>query len=276
MYEDSELDSSLASLGLKTTQKEFQPDFIIIGAQKCGTTSLYQYLIQHPQIVPAAQKEVHFFDLNFDKGVDWYKAQFPAFDKCVSQGNSITGEASPYYIFHPLVPQRVYQLFPQVKLIVLLRNPVARTISHYYHEVRLGYEHLSLSDAIAQESIRLQGEIEKMHQSETYYSFNHQHYTYLSRGIYIDQLIPWMNLFPKEQFFILKSQDLYTKPNIIFEQVLEFLNLPKYQLSEYGKYNASDSPYPQIGKEIYDRLTAYFLPHNRRLEEFLGINFEWQ
>ncbi|HEY9295730.1 MAG TPA: sulfotransferase domain-containing protein, partial [Phormidium sp.] len=166
---------------------ECQPDFIIIGAQKCGTTSLYEYLIQHPQILAASKKEVHFFDLNFAKGVDWYRQQF----KPVSQ-KSITGEASPYYIFHPLVPQRIYQLFPQVKLIVLLRNPVERAISHYYHEVRLGFEDLGLEDAIAQEPARLEGETAKILADETYYSYNHQHYTYLSRGVYVEQLNNWM------------------------------------------------------------------------------------
>jgi hypothetical protein len=245
-----------------------EPDFIIIGAQKCGTTSLYEYLMQHPQIVAASQKEVHFFDLNFAKGVDWYRQQFQP----VSE-NSITGEASPYYIFHPLVPQRIYELFPQVKLIVLLRNPVERAISHYYHEVRLGCEELGLEDAIAQESARLEGETAKMLADETYYSYNHQHYTYLSRGIYIEQLKNWMQFFPKEQFLVLPSEELYTKPNIVLNQVLEFLKLPNYQLSQYGKYNLGE--YPAVTPEIRQQLQEYFQQYNQQLEEYLGVKFNW-
>jgi Sulfotransferase domain len=202
-------------------------DFLIIGAQKCGTTSLYNYLVQHPQIVPALQKEVHFFDFNFDKGLDWYFGQFPNYNPA---DNLITGEASPYYIFHPLVAKRVHQLFPKVKLIVLLRNPVERAISHYYHEVRLGCEPLCLEEAIASEPIRLQGETEKLIADGTYYSFNHQHYTYLSRGIYVDQLQSWFNLFPREQFLILKSEDLYANPAQVLNKVLEFLEVSPYQL----------------------------------------------
>ncbi|WP_413275998.1 sulfotransferase family protein [Floridanema evergladense] len=245
-----------------------QPNFIIIGAQKCGTTSLYQYLIEHPQIVPGSQKEVHFFDLNFAKGLDWYRQQF----KPLSQG-LITGEASPYYIFHPLVAQRVYELFPQVKLIALLRNPVERAISHYYHEVRLGFEKLGLEDAIAQESARLKGETAKMVADETYYSYNHQHYTYLSRGIYVEQLKHWMQFFPKEQFLVLPSEKLYNQPNTTLNQVLEFLQLPSYQLTKYDKYNSGE--YPAVTQEIRQQLQAYFQPYNQQLEEFLGGKFDW-
>ncbi|MFM6205694.1 sulfotransferase domain-containing protein, partial [Planktothrix sp.] len=132
------------------------PHFIIIGVQKGGTNSLYHYLCKHPQIVAATQKEIHFFTLNYEQGLNWYQSQFPP----EADGKQIlTGEGSPYYLFHPLVPQRLYESFPNTRLIVLLRNPVDRAISHYYWEVKLGYEPLSLEEAIAQEPERLQGEV---------------------------------------------------------------------------------------------------------------------
>lgn len=272
---------------MKIYRKERQPDYLIIGAQRCGTTSLYSYLAQHPQIVPAEKKEVHFFDLNFHQGVDWYREKFPNIAKCVSQetatatreaGNKyisgfISGEASPYYLFHPFVPQRVHQLFPEIKLIVLLRNPVERTISHYYHEVRLGWESLSFEDAIAQEDFRLKGESEKMFSNERYYSFNHQHYTYLSRGIYINQIATWMSLFPKEQFLIIKSEDFYTQPDLIFNEACEFLNLPSFQIPKYEKINAGD--YLPVSETMQSQLKEYFQPYNQKLEEFLGRKFDW-
>lgn len=242
-----------------------QPDFIIIGGQKCGTTSLYNYLIQHPEIVAAATKEVHFFDLQFDKGVEWYEAQFPE--------NGITGEASPYYIFHPLVPQRIYQLYPNVKLIALLRDPVARTISHYFHEVRLGFEELSLESAIASETTRLQGETEKILADGTYYSFNHQHYTYRSRSIYLDQLKHWQKYFPSEQLLILESEEFYKNPATTVNQVFEFLQLPPYQLAQYSIYNMGD--YPQVSETILHQLVDSFQPHNQQLAAYLGREFNW-
>jgi hypothetical protein len=244
------------------------PDFLIIGAQKCGTTSLYQYLSQHPQIRPAAQKEVHFFNFFFSKGVDWYLEQFP--NRTAGAG-WLTGESSPYYIFHPLVAQRVWRLFPEVKLIVLLREPVARAWSHYHHEVRLGYEKLCFEDAIALEPERLQGETEKILTDETYYSFNHQHCTYLSRGKYAEQLLRWMELFPKKQFLILKSEEFYANPAESVKPVFEFLGLPDCRLAEYRKYNAGE--YPPICDSTQRYLREYFQPHNQRLEDYFGIKF---
>ena len=261
----------LASL----TDNPMQPDFLIIGAQKAGTTSLYAYLTQHPQILSAKEKEVHFFDLNFDRGTAWYESQFEIASSAQNLNHrSISGEATPYYLFHPCVPQRVYNYLPQVKLIVLLRNPMVRAISHYHHEVRLGFEQLSIEQAIEQESTRLQGEVEKLLSDDNYYSYNHQHYSYLSRGIYIEQLKVWMSLFPKEQFLILSAEDLYSNPAAIFKQVLEFLNLPDYELKDYGKYNAGTEKNPS-NHDLEQQLTNFFQPYNQQLNDFLGLDFNW-
>ncbi|MEG4987779.1 sulfotransferase domain-containing protein [Microcoleus sp. BR0-C5] len=253
---------------MKQTPKP--PDFIIIGAQKGGTTSLYSYLTEHPQIAHATQKEVHYFDLNFDKSPDWYYAQFPLPKHSPKR---ITGEASPYYIFHPHVPQRIHDLCPKVKIIALLRNPVDRAISHYYHYIRIKYETLSLEDAIAAESERLKGEMEKLLANPKYYSYEHQHHSYLNRGIYADQLPAWMKLFPKSQISIIKSEDLYSNPAKILNTVLEFLDLPPHQLKTYGKLNSSE--YPPISETVYDQLRAYFRSHNQRLAELCDRDFGW-
>jgi Sulfotransferase domain len=247
------------------------PNFIIIGAQKGGTTSLYVYLTQHPQIAPATQKEIHYFDLQFDKGAEWYYAQFPTLEE---RGSKLTGESSPYYIFCPHVPQRIYDLCPDVKLIVLLRNPVDRAISHYYHyKLRIDHESLSFEEAIAREPERLKGELEKLLADPSYYSFEYQHHSYLARGIYADQLPAWFKLFPKSQILILKSEDLYANPCETYNTVLEFLNLPPHQLGAYEKYNATE--YPRISETVYQQLKAYFKPHNQRLAEMLDRDFGW-
>ncbi|HEY9809286.1 MAG TPA: sulfotransferase [Halomicronema sp.] len=243
------------------------PDFLIIGAQKSGTTSLYNYLIQHPQILPASQKEIHYFDLNYNQGINWYKAQFP---QKISQ-NIITGESSPYYLFHPCVPQRVHEHFPQIKLIILLREPVARTWSHYHHEVRLKFEKLSFEEAIANETERLKGETEKLLADDNYYSFNHQHYSYLARGIYHQQIKKWQQYFPKNQILILKSEDFYNNPEKILNQTLEFLQLDPHPIKNYSKYNAGE--YPEISETTKQYLINYFQPHNQKLSQDLGITF---
>lgn len=255
-------------LTMKSTLKI--PDFIIIGVQKGGTTSLYNYLSQHPQIAPATTKEIHYFDFNFDKSTDWYCSHFPT----PAEGEYLlTGEASPYYIFHPQVPQRIYDLFPQVKIIALLRNPVERAISHYYYYIKVKYESLSFEEAIAREPERLKGELEKLLADPTYYSYEHQHHAYLQRGIYADQLPAWLKLFPKEQILILKSEDLYANPCENYNKVLNFLNLPAHQLEIYEKYNATE--YPRVSETVYQQLKTFFRSHNQRLAEMLDRDFGW-
>src|SRR5581483_7937596 len=222
--------SSVSFYRTITSSIRLLPDFIIIGAQRGGTTSLYAYLSQHPQIAPAVTKEVHFFDNNFEKGIGWYRTQFPfliekSIAKNIGKQNFITGEASPYYLFHPHVPERVAKVVPGAKLIVLLRNPVDRAYSHYYHEVELGHEKLSFEEALAQEEARTHEECARIVADQHYRSYNHQHYTYLSRGIYANQVQRWLNLFPREQLLVIKSEDFYADPDGIFQQTLAFLDV---------------------------------------------------
>lgn len=151
------------------------PDFLIIGAQKGGTTSLYTYLCQHPRVVGASRIEVHFFDLAYDKGWWWYRSHFPV--HVFRRGERIvTGEASPYYIFHPLVPERVRKDLPNVKLVAILRNPVDRAYSHYQHVRRNGREPLSFEEAIEREPPRTEGEAEIISSDDEYQSSAHRRY----------------------------------------------------------------------------------------------------
>ena len=265
-----------------TNPLRMMPDFMIIGAMRGGTTSLYSYLTAHPNISPAHMKEVHFFDVYFHKGLHWYRAQFPStvqkyYAEHIQKQTFITGEASPYYLFHPHAPRRIAQLLPQVKLVVLLRNPVSRAYSHYYHEVAGGHEKLTFEEAIDHEEERIGQEMEKLAKNEQYVSYNHRHYSYLARGIYVDQLRVWMDLFPKEQFLILKSEDFYTDPAMGLKQVLQFVDVPamglKEQKEEYEQLNTTKPP--KMDAATRKRLHAYFEPHNARLYEYLKQDFNW-
>ena len=152
------------------------PDFIVIGCQKCATTSLYDYLIQHPNISSATEKEIHFFDSNYNVGITWYRSFFPTvFSKQFSKLRKekfVTGEASPMYIFNPIVSKRILSILPNVKLIAILRNPIDRAYSHYNMQVKNGYETLSFEEAIKNEEKRIMGEREKEEQDENYVGIN--------------------------------------------------------------------------------------------------------
>ena len=143
------------------------PDFVIIGAQKSGTTSLYDFVVRHPDIAPAAKKEMHYFSRRYGLGELWYRSNFPTnlsrrnFYKKTNQ-RRLSGEASPTYIFYPAVPSRMKKILPDVKLIVLLRNPVDRAYSQYHHTMRANKETLPFEKAIEAEEERCAGERERL------------------------------------------------------------------------------------------------------------------
>ena len=255
------------------SKKGALPDFIIIGAQRCGTSFLYDRLCEHPYVERAATKEVHYFDRKFDKGTDWYKSCFPP--PAQKEGRRvITGEASPYYLYYPHAAGRAAKVVPQAKLIALLRNPVDRAYSNYQLQTRLGREPLSFEEAIEAEEDRLRGEEDRMLADESYVSVNHQRFSYLSRGIYVDQLQEWHKFFKKEQVLILKSEDFFSYTLDTLKLISDFLNLPDWwDPRSLEPHRQND--YAHMNPVTRERLTSYFEPHNRRLYTYLGIDFGW-
>ena len=255
------------------------PDFIIIGAQKAGTTFLYHLLSQHPNVEPATKKEVHYFDTGFGKGVDWYRSHFPQTEETAGEREEtagervLTGEASPYYLYHPHAARRVAETVPGARLIVLLRDPVERAHSDYQHKAREGRDRLGFKGAIEIEEERLWGEREKMLEDESYQSPEYRRFSYLSRGVYVDQLKDWHGFFDREQLLVLKSEDLFKDLPGTFSRVLEFLGLPGWQPEVSDVRNEGD--YEPLDPALRRQLEEYFEPHNRRLYEYLGVDFGW-
>jgi hypothetical protein len=277
---DKEGYDSARLLRIASSPIRLLPDFLIIGTQKGGTTSLYNYLSQHPCIMSASKKEISFFAKRFIKDLNWYRSHFPSVIDTMwvkmRQGYTVmSGDASVDYLDYPHVPRRVFETLPQVKLIVLLRNPVDRAYSHYYHTAkRREVETLSFAMAIEAEADRLKGEIEKMVADESYYSEIYRDYGYLVRGIYVNQLKPWLDLFPREQMLILSSEDFFCNPATTVNQVFEFLNLPPWNLQDYQTYNRGRYHYP-MAPDTRRKLDDYFAPYNQRLYEYLNMNFDW-
>jgi hypothetical protein len=264
----------------RTSSVRVLPDFLIIGAQKGGTSSLYNYLTAHPAVIRAATKEVHYFDLNYARGVGWYRSHFPTRRRLAQVGESAgvaaqTGEASPYYLFHPQVPERVFALLPDVRLIVLLRDPVERALSHHNHARADGYETLGVADAFAAEPRRLAGEAERLAGRDPgAVGFCHQHHSYLSRGRYAEQLERWFALFPRDQLMIADSRELFEDAAGLTSRAFAFLGLPEHALPRYDVAGAR--PHTDVDPELRARLCAYFDPHNHHLYELLEEDFGWQ
>jgi len=256
-----------------TTSFRASPDFLVVGTQKGGTTSLFKYLIQHSQVLSSFRKEVKFFDSNFFRGYSWYRAHFPLKSK-LRAAHAITGEASPYYMYHPTAPERIKSALPSVKIIAILRNPVERAYSHYQHMVRVGREDLSFEQAIAKESERISGEAEKIAADPTYPQYRHIQYSYLERGRYVEQVQKLYGLFPRENILILKSEDLYGQPADVMKTAFGFLGLAPNENGNYKVFKQGDYK-DDMDPVIRRKLVEYFRPYNQRLYDFLDMKFDW-
>lgn len=296
-----------------TSQVRMMPDFLVIGVHRGGTSAFYYHLTEHPDIAAATTKEINYFDKNFHKGVWWYRTHFPAvahkrYMEMKSGRHLLTGEASPHYVLHPNVPERVARIVPHAKLIALLRNPVDRAYSHYRRYIHLGWEALPFDEVSANEEQRLRtacasgaavGDDPRDVVGRS---------SYLARGIYADQLRRWLCLFPREQLLVLRSEDFYANPAQSLKQTLAFLGVPPDGLPEKDDYDhydgyaspvddqsgmpreeahedkPSDKPSDKRPEErderrmdpaIRERLSAFFAPHNHRLYELLGRDMGW-
>jgi len=254
------------------------PDFVILGGMKCGTTSLYAALGQHPQVVLAQMKETHYFDHNYIHGPRWYRAVFPLrpyllAKKLFCGGPVLTGEATPYYLFHPHVPGRLHAALPHVKLIALLRDPVARAYSHFRHNQRFQLEPLSFEDALAAEAERLRCDRACIARNELHLSENYWKYSYLARGIYADQVAAYFALFPRHQLLTIRSEDYFADPAQTLRQVFEFLGLDNELPPGFSvRTKTPGQPAPTATAA---RLYHHFAPHNARLYELLGTDLGW-
>jgi hypothetical protein len=190
---------------------------------------LQRLLEQHPDLFLPKQKELHYFSIHHGRGEAWYRQQFA--DAAPQQR---CGEITPYYVFHPQAPQRIYTLLPQAKLILLLRDPVERALSQFAHSRRLGLEPLELEEALAAETERLRGADVALTASKGHHR-SHQEHSYLARSRYELQLERWLRLFPREQLFLRRSEDLFEQPHQLWSDLLAFLDLPVVPLPLQGR-----------------------------------------
>jgi hypothetical protein len=255
-----------------TAKQRVLPNYLIIGVQKGGTTMVDHYLRKHPDVLGGLKKEISYFDLNYQRGLAWYRSHFPK--KSKMGPGMVTGEASPYYIFFPLSPQRVHQQLPGVKIIIILRNPIDRAYSHYHHSCRQGRETRSFEDAFHGEQEMISNEEEKILADPNTPLYNHRHFSYFSRGLYFRQLERWLALFDRDQFLILNSDQLFNNSEETYHQVTRFLNISDWTPVNFGKKNPGS--YQPMKAETRQYLANYYHQPNQRLYEMLGADFGWE
>jgi hypothetical protein len=244
------------------------PDYLIIGSSRSGTTSLFEYLMNHPNVEYPTTKQVHYFDKYSHFGKNWYKMHFP-----LKWKKGISGDATPYYFNSPNASKKVHELMPFVKIIIMCRNPVDRAYSQYYLEHNGKNETLSFEEAIEKEDDRIKDEYNKMELNPNIHNQKYYTYSYLDSGKYEKHLKKWLEYFPISQFMFIKSEDFYEYPSKVFLEIQKFLNISKYDLPEYKIFRAEK--YPNMKPETRKKLEDYFKPHNEKFFKLIGKNFDW-
>jgi len=274
---------ALRAFGVATAAVRPLPDFLIIGSKRGGTTSVHAYLQGHPAVLslfPSAQKikGTYFFDENWYRGERWYRSHFPT-----SASRSIarrrlgvtprSGEASPYYLFHPLAAERAASLFPSARIVVLLRDPVERAYSHYKERRANDTEALSFAEAIDAEEWRIAGEEERIISEPGYISIPHRHQTYLAQGRYATPIRRWMTAFPHGQVLVRPAEALYQDTQSTYDAICDHLGLPHHRLVDPHVHEAH--PSDALGAVMRRRLRAMVADDIAQLEAYLGTSMGW-
>ena len=252
------------------------PDMIIVGAQKCGTTSLTAFLAQHPEVRSSFFKEVHYFDdgvnasrNSYEKGENWYRAHFPLRERSASP--PVVFEATPMYLFHPFAAERIQKLLPTAKIVIIVRNPTDRAISHYRHSKQRGHESLPILDALQAEEGRIGAALDK----QEFRNDDVRHFSYKARGLYADQIRRYQALFPSDNLSIISSDDLFDAPHETLGKLFGFLGVrPDITIRDTDPRNVSAATGEDL-QEVRDYLDSYFHDPNLALYSLLGRDFGW-
>ncbi len=235
------------------------PTFLIIGAMRSGTTALTRYLRVHPQVFMPRKKELHFFDLNFDRGLDWYAAWFADAD-----GAQAIGEASPTYMYFESAVVRMAEVLPDARLIAILRNPVDRAYSHYWWNRARGQEPLGFADAIAAEPERLaSGDFPARRRG-----------SYLDRGRFLRQLQRVCDHYQRGAILVLVLEELRARPGETYSGLCRFLDIEdSFAPAQLGEPAAGSARFrsPAL-KRVARRLGR---PVRARVRRFNIVRFEY-
>jgi len=270
-------------------RERLTPSFLIIGAMKAGTTSLFRYLCDHPMIFSPVVKEIHYFNFNWSRPPGWYGAHFPA-----ARGRpegALTGEASPGYLVHPRAPRRARERLPDARIIVLLRDPVRRALSQYFHGRRLGLESRPVDEALfAPEShtsfnltpeqegdwfAALNGGPRRRAKAATLIARCPMHQAYITQSRYAEHLPAWLEAFDRDRILTLRAEDLFDDPGGELDKTLQFLGLDAVERTDLPAHNVGKYP-ESVSAEVIARLKEEFAEPNLHLFELIGKDLRWE
>ena len=268
--------ASLLGWGMGTARWRASPDFLVVGAQRAGTTTLYRLLSEHPEVVrPAVWKGIGYFDVHYARGLRWYLGHFPLRRR--TRGGEgpakLTFESSGYYLFHPLAPERIARDLPRVRVVVSVRDPVQRSYSAYRHEHARGFETESFERALELEPERLAGEAARFAADPLHRSFSHRHHAYLGRSQYSEQIQRYVDALGANRVHVFDADRFFTEPAEEFATLQEWLGLTVRPVPFLERLNAR--PGPPLDTALEARLRAHFAPYDAALERLMGRRPSW-
>jgi hypothetical protein len=252
------------------------PDFLVVGAQRCGTTTLYRLLADHPSVVrPLFSKGTGYFDVNYRHSWAWYRGHFPVASVAALRApRPVTFESSGYYMYHPLAAGRIAADLPAARLVVLVRDPVERAYSAHRHELLRGFETEPFERALELEPERLAGEEERLRADPTYESFSHRHHSYVARGRYAGQVERLREAVGADRVLVVDANRFFDDSHAVFAEIQEWLGLPVWQPAHVGVSNARPrDPMPPALRRV---LGTEFEASDRALVPLLGAVPSWR
>jgi hypothetical protein len=274
---------ALHAYGHATAHWRAHPDFLVIGAKRGGTTSLWKYLTEHPDVLPMFPraeklKGLYYFDEGFTRGDTWYRSHFPAAWHRARIARrtgrpTVVGEATPYYLYHPLAPGWARTVMPDAAILVALRDPVERAYSHYKERIRNQTEPLSFAEAVAAEPARIAGEAERIVAEPGYVSFAHRHQSYLDQGRYAPMLERWFAAYGRDRVLVEISEEMYRDPQAAYDRVTDHVGLTRHRLADTSAHNAE--PARGLDAAVRAHVAELLAPDIRATEELLGRELPW-
>lgn len=258
------------------------PDFVIIGCQRGGTSSLYRYLGLHPDVSPSLRKETEYFTAKFSEGEAWYRAHFPLALRhrlaAVLGKRRLTFEATPDYLLDPRAAERCHALLPDARIVVMLREPGERALSQFHHNVRLGLETETFGKAIELEESRISADLAEIAENPVTSATAFRRYSYLTRGDYAEQLQRWFDLYPRDRFLILESEEFFSDPDRVLGKVLSFVGARRWSPPEFRNYSYLERGavgHEEVPAALRGVLDDRFNDSNKRLRSLIDEDLEW-
>lgn len=262
--------------GRLTSGRRVVPSFLVVGAQRSGTTSLFRALSEHPDVFrPTVSKGIGYFDVNYRRGWRWYRGHFPleASVRRRAGGRGQCFESSGYYSFHPLAAERIAADLPDVKVVMMVRDPVERAFSAWKHEHRRGFEQLEFADALARESERLDGEVARILADPAYESYEHRHHAYRGRSRYAEQVERFQAALGADRVYVLDADRFFADPRAELDALLDWLGLRRVPV-DVGRWNATAPS--ALDESLREALRADFEESDAALERLTGRKPSWR